>query len=656
MKRLLFSTIVLPVAASAADIYKANNGDRYLLGSSWLGGVRPGPGDIAVWEVNFTQTSLPRPYLDGDFTIGGLRVSATAVQKAHLDKLNAAAPEVLTTIGAGGLTTLHVNHGINLSSNVQLSADQTWATTGTVPAAGIGWLASLKQDNENTFDFGGHTVIKNGPAQVSFSTNTNGHGTVRNGTLIMNGGEVQFQSSSQMTIATPVPYLRVPSSFTVRLNPASSLRPFNSHTTVENLIWDARVELNGGTMYGCGQQILFGDGRSWPSTLGGVIDVQANSVLVLPPEINNLVAEHKISAAITGSATLALRNNTASSEQSNHSLILTGDNSSFTGTFLLDANAGRRSVRLRGNQAGSAAGAWSISNLNVLEVENSDVPLGSLAGTGVTASLTATGGGTSLVTIGARNTSTSFAGTITNAAGSALAIRKTGTGTQMFTNSNSAWTGDTIVEAGTLNLSCLLDDASTVRIAPGAALRVKPGVTDTVAQLFLDGVPQLAGTYGAVGSTATFQRPEFTGTGVLDVQPGLSLNPYIGWIHSFPSLHSAAERAETYDADGDGLTNFAEFVTSDIPVSTEQNPLIRVFIEANGEVAYALPVTNIFYPNLTVDVRTYTDLADFSTPATPVPGWTPPAAWPALPALWDYRAFRGPAGARRALFRTTISH
>lgn len=655
MHRLLLFTLLLPAAAPAADILKANNGDPYGLGTSWEGGVVPGPDDIAVWDGNFTQTAPPRPYLNGDLSVRGVRVTINAAQKAQFDKSSASAPEVLTTIGAGGLVIENFGLGVNLGSNVLLSADQPWITTGTVGASGITYLSPLKLDNEATIDFGGHTVTKTGPAPVSFLTNTLGNCTLRNGTLIMNAGELQINSSVQMTSVSPVPRMRVPSSFTVRLNPGSSLRPFNQHATVENLEWNARVELSGGTLFGCGQQVLFGDGRSWPSTLGGVIDVQASSFLMLPGEINNLIAEHKITARITGSASLSLRNQTASSAQSNHSLVLAGDNAGFSGTFVLDGSAGRRSVRLRGAQAGSAAAAWTLTNLNTLEIESCDVSLGSLAGTGITGSVTAVGGGTSLVTIGARNTTTTYNGLLANAAGSLLAVRKTGTGSLTLNNAGSEWTGDTIVDSGTLNLNSLLHDASTVRLAAGAVLRVKPGVTDTVARLIIDGVMQPAGTYGAVGSTAANQSAAFTGTGILDVQSGISLNPYITWIHSFAGFDSTEERAEAFDYDGDGMTNFAEFVTHGNPEDKADNALIRTITEPGGAVTFIVPVTNASFPGLSVEVRTSTDLLDFSTPATFLPAWTPPAGTPALPSGWDYRAYRGPSGASRLFFRAVVT-
>ena len=94
----------------------------------------------------------------------------------------------------------------------------------------------------------------------------------------------------------------------------------------------------------------------------------------------------------------------------------------------------------------------------------------------------------------------------------------------------------------------------------------------------------------------------------------------------------------------------------DNPASTAQNPLIREVREPGGEITYALPVTNINYPGLTIQVQASSDLTAFSLPVTAVPGWTPPASWPALPATWEYRAWRGPSGAARLFFKATVTH
>jgi hypothetical protein len=63
-----------------------------------------------------------------------------------------------------------------------------------------------------------------------------------------------------------------------------------------------------------------------------------------------------------------------------------------------------------------------------------------------------------------------------------------------------------------------LADAANVFLSTGATLDLGfAGAHDTVESLFIDGVMQPTGTWGAVGSGADFTSPWITGTGMLQV-------------------------------------------------------------------------------------------------------------------------------------------
>lgn len=98
---------------------------------------------------------------------------------------------------------------------------------------------------------------------------------------------------------------------------------------------------------------------------------------------------------------------------------------------------------------------------------------------------------------------------------------KEGTGLLTLNNASNNYTGNTIVSAGTLSLTTAgtpwLSDLGDVSIASGALLSLDFTGTDTIANLFLEGVQQNGGTYGAVGSGATFETALISGTGLLNV-------------------------------------------------------------------------------------------------------------------------------------------
>jgi len=131
----------------------------------------------------------------------------------------------------------------------------------------------------------------------------------------------------------------------------------------------------------------------------------------------------------------------------------------------------------------------------------------------------------------------------------AVRLVKTGTGQLLFTNAVSTTTGDLIVSNGTLvventagfssstnvvvaggtlelRTATSLPDSANLSIASGGAkVRIKTGLTETVSRLFLDGVPQLHGSYGGSGSGAAHISTYFDGTGVLYVANGPLITP-----------------------------------------------------------------------------------------------------------------------------------
>ncbi len=98
------------------------------------------------------------------------------------------------------------------------------------------------------------------------------------------------------------------------------------------------------------------------------------------------------------------------------------------------------------------------------------------------------------------------------------ALKKSGVGTLALTGANS-YAGDTTVEAGTLSISsAFLSDVADVYLAAGAVLSLDfNGGPDMIDALFIDGVSQAVGIWGALDSGAQFVSPLISGTGLLQV-------------------------------------------------------------------------------------------------------------------------------------------
>jgi autotransporter-associated beta strand protein len=117
-------------------------------------------------------------------------------------------------------------------------------------------------------------------------------------------------------------------------------------------------------------------------------------------------------------------------------------------------------------------------------------------------------------TFGSGNANTTFDGIVAGAG----TWRKVGTGTTTFTGTANTHSGDTVIEAGTLSItSPYLSNSDDVYISSGGVFDLNFAATDVIDSLFFNGVSQIAGTWGAVGSTAVNQSEFFTGTGILDV-------------------------------------------------------------------------------------------------------------------------------------------
>jgi autotransporter-associated beta strand protein len=112
-----------------------------------------------------------------------------------------------------------------------------------------------------------------------------------------------------------------------------------------------------------------------------------------------------------------------------------------------------------------------------------------------------------------------FAGIIQDAVGSGTRkVNLTVNGGALTLTGANTYTGDTTVSAGTLSIStAYLADAADVFLTTGAVFDLAFTGTDTIDQLFVNGIGQLSGTWGAAGSGANHVSGFFTGTGLLNV-------------------------------------------------------------------------------------------------------------------------------------------
>ncbi|WP_338286659.1 autotransporter-associated beta strand repeat-containing protein [Luteolibacter sp. LG18] len=153
--------------------------------------------------------------------------------------------------------------------------------------------------------------------------------------------------------------------------------------------------------------------------------------------------------------------------------------------------------------------------------------------------------------IGTSRTGT-VSGVISEAAAGA-SLTKTGAGTLVLSGANT-YTGDTLVNGGKLSIgSAVLADTADVKLANSAVLDLTHAATDTIDELYIDGVQQAPGTWGSLTSSATHKTARITGTGLLQVTTGAA-GGYTTWATA-----NAGGQAADGDYDNDGVKNGVEY-------------------------------------------------------------------------------------------------
>jgi len=575
-----------------------------------------------------------------------------------------------TIINAGTLRTTADITSINsyslgsATSTLSVAPGTTYTIDGTVTdGAGVGTLnksddGTLVLNNFNSYT--GGSVINAGKVRINTASSLGdpaGAVTIHNATLEATAsftgtrGVVLANANSTLMTETGLTYtVSGPVSGTGTLHKTGSgtvsLGSNANSYTGGTVIHAGTLAVNnasfimgtltfqGGTLqnnYGNNNSYFFGNPISVPAGQTGTINM--NNRLSLGA-----------GAVVTGSGTLNINANTtvARDDFSNN---WTG----FTGQLNI---AGSGTIRLLNN--GGSFNAASFANCSVdlagtvlLEPSNNSngntYSIGSLSGSSATAGIKgpAQGGATTL-SIGALNTSTSFAGqTLVGH------LTKVGTGTLTLTGTTP--TGNITVTTGALSLpSATISDTSTVSVSAtnSAVLNLNFVGTDSVDEFSIDGVLQADGEYGAVGSGAAHETDRITGTGRLLV---LADDPFPAWIAGYSV---GALTAKTDDPDGDGLTNLDEFALDGNPASGAASGKVRSRIETVGAdqaLVITLPVrtgaafTGTPAKAATIDDVTYSvqgsnNLSLFDQGVTEIT--VSSVGLPPLNTGWTYRTFR----------------
>ena len=241
--------------------------------------------------------------------------------------------------------------------------------------------------------------------------------------------------------------------------------------------------------------------------------------------------------------------------------------------------------------------------------------------------------------------------TITVDLGSAISgpgsLVKTGSGTLLIEPA-TFYSGDTVVQEGTLVLEVAsLDDNSAVFVNSGAVIDLPHGELDTIAQLWVDGVQQPAGTYDS-------SNPFITGTGALVVteDPPAVGAEYAAWLTDAGLTPGAAGTGFFENIDGSGVANIVQFALGGNPNDPTDNGtqvlfttdaddndgLVLTIAVRAGAVFAGAPSPEAELDGITYSIQGSADLEDWTSAVEEVT--VKANGIPSPPAGYELRSFR----------------
>ncbi|MBA3662230.1 MAG: autotransporter-associated beta strand repeat-containing protein, partial [Gammaproteobacteria bacterium] len=419
--------------------------------------------------------------------LGTVGTGTTISSGATLDISNALIGNEALTLGVGGAATLTGSGSASLSGPIALSTTSTIGGTGNlslsgiISGSGLGFIktgtGTLTLSGVNSYT--GTTTINNGIVSIM---NASGLGTTAGATLVNSGGTLDFNA-----VAIGAEILTLNGSGFGGIGAltgtgTSSLVggiTLGSNATIggtgglslTGIITDGASSFNL-TKEGTGTLNLSGINTYDGSTTlnNGVLQINADSRLGNVPGVatpGDLIFNGGTLAA-TGTFTLnsnrgILLNSSGGTVQVNPGFTLTYNGigagtgaltKTGSGTLLIGGlntysgatNINEGSVQLGVTNAIGASSSVILANVGSanLNLNNFSDTIGSLAGGGTTGGNVLLGSGR--LTLGGDNTSTIYSGVISGTNG----ITKTGTGTFTLAHVASTYTGQTIINNGTL--------------------------------------------------------------------------------------------------------------------------------------------------------------------------------------------------------------
>lgn len=546
-----YSTAALQQIIGGGTIVGAFNHDQ--------GRLAPGDDNVGN-SANLVRTAGTLTFANSLSFNGGevlFDVAATPGAGNDLIQVNG-----ITNLGSGSLITPNFLGGVVPTSGQYTLLNSVGGFTGTTAGWSVAWpgrsgsLPVSVSGNNLVFNASltnGDSIVWKGTNSGDWNVQTtqNFFNTVTaSNDVFFNGDTVRFDdTASNFTVNIPADVLPiavvVDSTTDYSLGGAGRISGFSSLTkrgsstltlTRDNNYTGATVLEAGTVDIGTNPGAL----GSGPLTMSGatirasntVTGGMANSVMNITASTSNtIVANGEPTNTATNPITLPNAAGSGSllvtTEVEGRLVDLGGVNDQFNGHLTIAPSGVATTMGARfggGAGAGIPNGVLTVgagATISLRQNSVSTVDVGELNGDAGSGLSGFAGGGTATEKtwrIGNLGTSSTFAGAIYEG-GTTTNLTKVGAGTLTLTGAAAnTYTGDTSVLGGTLSTNAAtLSDIGDVILVTGATLNLDFVGTDDIDSLFLNGVSQALGTWGAIGSGATHQTSFITGTGLLNI-------------------------------------------------------------------------------------------------------------------------------------------
>ena len=258
----LLAMAALAPTAGAQTINKANNSDALNLTTSWVGGVVPGSGNIALWTSSVAATNITT--ITGSVSFLGIsNTGSQAQQITGGGTLNLGASGIASSMqfhmAGGGTTTVNLmdNQTWNLAWNYN-NLSGTNINTGGFTLTSISGAAPVNGNIFGVVTGSGGFTVAGGVTHLGANTYT-GTTTLNSGVMTLDGAEIVGTSGPMGKSAAANPgsivfgggTLRYTATnqndYSGRFSTAAS-QAYNVDTNGQTVTWDTALTSSGGTL------------------------------------------------------------------------------------------------------------------------------------------------------------------------------------------------------------------------------------------------------------------------------------------------------------------------------------------------------------------------------------------------------------------------